>query len=464
MHYSLGLEELKETFRDSLQPGTLLIIVGHPGAGKTTLAVQLCNANVRDGHKCLYVSFQEDREKLYNHMKKLGFDLEGLEKKGVFKYVRLPMTTLVDDLIKELSTLLDTDSYDIIIVDSINALLESVKTREEQRMILQNFFYEVSRMIKGLVVLLAEIPMGEERVNLGSIEFVADFVIILKHQVVRGLLSRTMEIRKARGSPLKTVEYPFEIEEGQGIRVFPPPIPGKIILGNGTPLQSSLALTKQVIPRILKGETVYITYDPFARSPLPALFVLDFLISNNMKAMVTSYIYSEDEVLDSVVHMLMEYAGVSKEDAFRLMKKYLVVEAVNPVSEALTSLYSRSILRFEKLKPDMIVFHGVDIFSHLFYYKEYWSALINEMTWTKNNGVTNIRFGSCTPREWCEKNVAVSDIVVYLRFIDKNGSTIPVIYSWGRGFGPRTVEINEEVLNRLRSDFQSLLEKALSSQ
>jgi circadian clock protein KaiC len=462
LHFSLGLKELEETFRDSLQPGTLAIIVGHPGSGKTTLAVQLCRANAMDGHKCLYVSFQEDKEKLYRHMKKVGFDLEELEKKGVFKYVRLPMMTLVDDLMKELSTLLTTDSYDVIIVDSVNALLDSVKTREEQRMILQNYFYEVSRMVKGLVVLLAEIPMGEERVNLGSIEFVADFVIILKHHIVRGLLARIMEIRKARGSSLKAVEYPFEIQEGKGIRVFPPPTPEKIFLGNGTPLESSLALTKQVVPRILRGEVVYITYDPFARSPLPVLLVLDLLISNNMKAILTSYIYSEDEVLDSIAQALREYAGVSEEVALRLLKKYLVFESVNPVGEALTSLASRTTLQIEKAKPDMIIFHGVEIFSKVSDYKDYWSALVNELIWTKNNGVTNIRFGACTPREWCEMNAALSDIVIHVRFTDKNGSAVPIIYSWGRSFRPRIIEINEEVLTRLRSDFQGLVKKALS--
>jgi circadian clock protein KaiC len=462
LHFSLGLKELEERFRDSLQPGTLAIIVGHPGSGKTTLAVQLCHANAMDGHQSLYVSFQEDKEKLYRHMKKLGFDLEDLEKKGVFKYVRLPMMTLVDDLMKELSTLLTTDSYDVIIVDSVNALLDSVKTREEQRMILQNYFYEVSRMVKGLVVLLAEIPMGEERVNLGSIEFVADFVIILKHHVARGLLARIMEIRKARGSSLKAVEYPFEIWEGQGIRVFPPTTPEKIFLGNGTPLESSLALTKQVVPRILRGEVVYITYDPFARSPLPALLVLDLLISNNMKAIFTSYIYSEDEVLDSIAHALREHVGVPEEVALSLLKKCVRFDPLNPVGEALTSLASRTILQIEKAKPDMIIFHGVEIFSKVSDYKDYWSALVNELIWTKNNGVTNIRVGSCTPREWCEMNAAVSDIVIHVRFIDKNGSAVPIIYSWGRSFRPRTVEINEEVLTRLRSDFQGLVKKALS--
>jgi hypothetical protein len=212
----------------------------------------------------------------------------------------------------------------------------------------------------------------------------------------------------------------------------------------------------------LRGEVVYVTYDPFARSPLPALLVLDLLISNNMKAIVTSYIYSEDEVLDSIAHALSEYVGVSEEVALRLLKKYMVFDSINPVGEALTSLASRTILQLEKAKPDMIIFHGVEIFSKVSDYKDYWSALVNELIWTKNNGVTNIRFGSCTPREWCEMNAAVSDIVIHVRFTDKNGSAVPVIYSWGRGFRPRTIEINEEVLTRLRSEFQGLVKKALS--
>lgn len=464
MDFTTGLKELDKRFNEAFQPGTLTVIVGHPGAGKTTLALQLCHANARIGHKCLYISFQEDKEKLYRHARRLGLDLEGLEEKGLFKHVRFPMMTLVDDLIRELSVLLSSDSYRVIVVDSINALLEPVKNKDEQRMLLQNFFYEVSRTIKGIAVLLAEIPLGEERVNLGSIEFVSDIVIILKHHVVRGLLDRMMEIRKIRGAPLRAVEFPFEIVEGEGIRVFPPPAPERIFLGDGTPLEDTLSLTREVIPRLLKGEVVFFTYDPFARSAIPVIFILDYLVSNEMVAFFTSYVYSKDEVLDSVVKALVDYAGISRKEAHRLVDKYMVVQSVNPAGEALTSLYSRSILEFEKSKPDVIVFHGVEVFSKLFDEKDYFNALVNELIWTKNNGVTNMRFGACTPRDWCEMNAALSDVVVQTRFVEKNGSTVPIIQSWRRGSEPRTIELNEEVLNKLRSEFKALLKKAFPSE
>ena len=145
-----------------------------------------------------------------------------------------------------------------------------------------------------------------------------------------------------------------------------------------------------------------------------------------------------------------------------MLEKYATFDSLDPVGEALTSLASRTILQIEKARPDTIIFRGVEIFGKVFDYKDYWSALVNELIWTKNNDVTNIRFGSCTPREWCEMNAAVSDIVIHVRFTDKNGSAVPVIYSWGRSFRPRTIEINEEVLTRLRSDFQGLVKKALS--
>ncbi|WP_448579227.1 RAD55 family ATPase [Thermosphaera sp.] len=463
MEFTTGLKEFDDRFGEAFQPGTLMVIVGHPGSGKTSLALQLCNANAKIGHKCLYLSFQEDKEKLYRHARKLGFDLEEFERKGLFKHVRLPIMALVDDLIKELSAILSSDSYSIIVVDSINALLEPVKNRDEQRMILQNYFYEVSRTIKGIMILLAEIPLGEERVNLGSIEFVSDAVIILKHYVVRGLLNRIMEIRKLRGASLKAVEYPFEIVEGVGIRVFPPPTPERIFLGDGTPLKESLSLTREVIPRLLKGEVVFFTYDPFARSALPIILIFDYLVSNEMTAYFTSYVYSKDEVLDSIVKALTDYAGVSLEDAHKLVEKYLVIESVNPAGEALTSLYSRSILELEKFRPNFIIFHGIEVFSKLFDDKEYFNALVNELIWTRNHGVTNMRFGSCTPRDFCEMNASLSDVIVQVRFIEKDGKIIPIIQSWRRGTEPRTIELNEEVLNKLRSEFKVLLEKAFTS-
>ena len=81
--FTLGVIELDRILRDAIQPGTLLVISGHPGSGKTTLASTICYVNALQGKKCLYISFQESKEKLYVNMARLGLNLEEIERRGV---------------------------------------------------------------------------------------------------------------------------------------------------------------------------------------------------------------------------------------------------------------------------------------------------------------------------------------------------------------------------------------------
>ncbi|MEM4436055.1 MAG: ATPase domain-containing protein [Thermosphaera sp.] len=462
MKYSTGTSELDSLIGEALYPGTTIAVVGHPGAGKTTFASQFCHANALLGHKCLYISFQEEKEKLYRNMKRLGIDLEELEKKGLFKHVRLPMMVVVDDVIREISNLIAQAGFDAVVVDSVNALLEPLKSREDQRMVLQNYFYELSRTFKGVLVLLAEIPMGEERINLGAIEFIADIIIILKHRVTHGLLTRILEVRKARGAPLKVVEIPFNIIEGFGVRVYPPPRFEKIALGNGKPLSSKLSLTKTVFKTLLKGENVFITYSPMARSGLPVLLLLDFVVSNNAKALLISYTYSRDEVVDAVVEKIVRYGGIPRYDAQRLLTKYLRVESINPVGEAIIALHTSTVQMVEELNPDIVIYHGVEVFSKVADPREYWSSLINELAWYKNKGVTVFRFGSCTPKDWCQMNAAVSDAVVRVNYEYREGRVTPVIYSWRRAHSPSYIELTDPVRSNLMKEFQELVKPVLA--
>ena len=83
--------ELDRILRDAIQPGTLLVISGHPGSGKTTLASTICYANALQGRKRLYISFQESKEKLYINMARLGLNLEEIERRGLLNHLKLPL-------------------------------------------------------------------------------------------------------------------------------------------------------------------------------------------------------------------------------------------------------------------------------------------------------------------------------------------------------------------------------------
>uniref|UniRef100_A0A7C2Z8J6 KaiC-like domain-containing protein n=1 Tax=Ignisphaera aggregans TaxID=334771 RepID=A0A7C2Z8J6_9CREN len=142
-------------------------------------------------------------------------------------YLRIPVSRDVESIVEMINNVLTSWKPMVIVVDSINVLMENVED-PNKRAWLQNYFYSLSEIINGVAVLIAEIPLGGAVIGLGSIEFVADAVIILKHRIEGGLLARTMEIRKMRGAPITISEFPFTITAKKGIEVFIPPILAEI--------------------------------------------------------------------------------------------------------------------------------------------------------------------------------------------------------------------------------------------
>lgn len=83
--FIFGIDGLDNFFRGVLRKGSLVALIGQPGAGKTTFASAICYSNALRGSKCLYLSFFEDREKLFSNVSGLGLDLYSVEAKGVSK-------------------------------------------------------------------------------------------------------------------------------------------------------------------------------------------------------------------------------------------------------------------------------------------------------------------------------------------------------------------------------------------
>jgi len=455
--YTTGCRELDELISKSLYRGALLI-VGHPGAGKTTLASQICYANAKRGKKCLYVTFYEDKEKLFKNTARLGIDLASAELVGLFKYVKLPAVS-VDEFLSTFTGLLEKEVYDVVVIDSVNPVLERVKRREEQRAILLNFFYQLTGAFTGLLVLVAEVPLGKETVDLGSIEFVTDAVIYLKHRVEYGLLSRVMELRKLRGAPISVVEVPFLIVEGGGIRVFKPPRPERVLTGGEKPLHTTISIVPELVGLMKPGDLVYISYPPRGRTPLVIVPLLDLAVTNDMKTLIISYKYALYEVRDLFIEVFKHYFNVEPAIAKRALDKYFYIVSFNPSAYSYTHLQMVIAELIERVDPGIVAFHGGEIFRAITRDPaDFWVNYINMLLWLKNKGKLVFRYCARVDPYWTRMHESLSDIVVRVYYSRERGLLKPIFYIWRRGSEAKVFDYSSLDLERSVKDVERLVE------
>ncbi|MBM3271585.1 MAG: DNA repair protein RadA [Candidatus Sericytochromatia bacterium] len=73
-----GLAELDRVLGGGIVPGSLVLLGGEPGAGKSTLTMQVSHALARAGHRVLYVTGEESIAQVRLRAARLGVDAPGM--------------------------------------------------------------------------------------------------------------------------------------------------------------------------------------------------------------------------------------------------------------------------------------------------------------------------------------------------------------------------------------------------
>ncbi|MEO3992732.1 MAG: ATPase domain-containing protein [Desulfurococcaceae archaeon TW002] len=458
-----GIEGLDKTLGGFILPPYTIVIAGHPGAGKTIMASTICYSNALKGYKCLYISMQEDKEKFYKYMSRLGIDLEKVESAGFFKFIKIPITLNIDEIAETISKLV-TKEYDVVVVDSVNPILDILEKEGEKRSWLQNFFYTISRIINGLLILVAEIPYGSESLGLGSIEFVSDALLILKHKKEEGFIVRSLEIRKARGIPVLLAEIPISISEGKGIEVWVPSILDEIV-EEGKQIELHCNLLRRTLNHIHKGMIINIVYPPDTDYHIDlVLILLGLSVKENMRILFMSYKYPSNMAQEALVNSLVS-RGFDKEFSERLIKNHVIFKGVNPFSYSISQLAMRELSIINELNPDMVVFHSVEIPRHAVDVKDYIRELYNQMNYLKKLGKIVLRAGAYIDDLSYKLWSRIADIVIRLEY-EVSGSNIGCkAYLWRRFKEPYIVtckeicECLEEIVGYMKKLFMSVSEQ-----
>lgn len=452
---------LVELLGDFSREPRLVVVAGHPGSGKTTFAATICLYTMERNGRCLYISFQEDRDRLFKQLSSVGIDFSVFESKNLLRFVKIPVPASEDAaqlFVDGVSRIVADYGPRTVVVDSITPLFNCLRDDAKARAYLQNFFWELQKVVNGAVVLVSEIPLESESAELGWIEFVADAVLILRYRVVRGLVERMLEIRKVRGRELTVAEIPFSIKSGEGIILYPP-----IILSEVRSPRRRRVFTHYRDGSLIEVEKpaqiAYIEYPPELSLSLPlvATILTHVLSDGDGKILLIEYWFPEEQIREFIADALRLY-GASKEVVEHILKR-LVIRNINPTALSTAELVSRVVDYIENVNPVAVVFHDALLPTSMAIDTRYYiNVIYNLLLHLKSMGIDVARLSSRTSIE-TDLNKVLADHIVSIRCVDSVCSDfVADVYIDGKRYRMSWTELENQtkkIIEHLNKGLQS---------
>ena len=79
----MGIPGLDKMLSGGLVSGSISVLIGTYGTGKTTFALQFLWEGLQSGENVIYISLEEREERIYTYMKQKGWDVEKYRNKAL---------------------------------------------------------------------------------------------------------------------------------------------------------------------------------------------------------------------------------------------------------------------------------------------------------------------------------------------------------------------------------------------
>ena len=220
---SSGVPGFDALLEGGIPKGSVIILAGHAGVGKTTFCAQFLGRGCNLGQKSLYVTFTEIKTKLFRNMKQFGFLLADLEEKGLLRteFIQLNGQNNVGITIDQIVKVMEEFQPKRLVIDSATSLALAVPGgRPDTTSMLQNLFAKLGSFEECTTVLVAEMSSGTDQFGSGIEEFISDGVGLVRIRNRGKARVMSLEIRKMRGTAHSSKSVLFEVTD-RGIEIDP---------------------------------------------------------------------------------------------------------------------------------------------------------------------------------------------------------------------------------------------------
>jgi circadian clock protein KaiC len=202
-----GIPGLDKMLAGGFYRGSVTLIAGASGIGKTTLCLQLLVANAKNGERALHLSFEEPVGQIRRTLKSYGLDSEKLGDKLIIEsYVPEALTPLhYYTLIREQ---VESNQPAILALDTLTAV---ERTLSEEDFITFVRYLQLLCKEKSLTAIITTASRTMAEATASGISTLADNIILMRFNEVEKMMTREMVVLKARGTAHDREVKLFEI-------------------------------------------------------------------------------------------------------------------------------------------------------------------------------------------------------------------------------------------------------------
>ncbi len=198
-----GILGLDEMLGGGIPAGHIMAVLGPPGTGKSTFALQFIYAGLQNNESCVYMSIEERAEDIIKTSEIFGWDLKPHMKNKKLALVHLStlnLKSMIERIENDLPKLFKTFEIRRLAMDPIT-LFEMIHDNEAER---RDHLFNLAQIIKSTgvtAVLTSEISKESPYYSrYGLIEYIADGVVILRQARTAdvGAVTTVIEVSKMR--------------------------------------------------------------------------------------------------------------------------------------------------------------------------------------------------------------------------------------------------------------------------
>ncbi len=190
-----GIPGFDAKISGGLEAGSVLLLSGGPGSGKTLFGLQFLYQGLLDGENGLYVSSEESQKDIVRDMENIGLNAKKhidnnklkIEFFAPLNFEYLPIIEIVKN-------------YDIkrLVMDSLSSLVTYFKDESQFRKFVLEFTHAMKDLGITTVMISEEDENTPEAFKMYSGQFLADSLIKLLYSGLGGEYDRSMQIVKMR--------------------------------------------------------------------------------------------------------------------------------------------------------------------------------------------------------------------------------------------------------------------------